>query len=311
MISIYSTLSHLATELAWAGAIGILVFGLELLWPASDRSTRASRLFNAASVTLLFSAVTLLPLLSNPIVGWLGNQGLIGLVFGNWHSSTLAGQILLTLAYVAVWDFFQYWLHRAEHTFAPLWAIHLFHHEDDHLNGTTSLRNSAWSILANFFFVSLPTLILCGVDMIPVVGAYLFFKVYGFFNHANVRLSLGPATAVLSGPQWHRLHHGRDSHYHNKNFAAFFPVLDIVFGTYRKPARDEFPETGLTDYPPPPLTIGNALRRVFALSSWPITVSTAPEAPLVRHFDLEKLSSVAADLSSIGSDRTHTNTQPS
>jgi len=52
---------------------------------------------------------------------------------------------------------------------------------------------------------------------------------------------------MLSGPQWHRLHHAIDQDCHDRNFAAYFPILDIVFGTYRAPRQGEYLATGLTD----------------------------------------------------------------
>ncbi len=73
------------------------------------------------------------------------------------------------------------------------------------------------------------------------------FRLWGYFNHANIRLNLGVLTPVISGPQWHRIHHSIRPEHRNRNFATFFPVIDIIFGTYYRPAPDEYPETGLSD----------------------------------------------------------------
>lgn len=57
---------------------------------------------------------------------------------------------------------------------------------------------------------------------------------------------------LLVTPQVHRIHHSRDPGHYNRNFADAFPLFDILFGTYHKPAAEEFPETGLGgDYPAP------------------------------------------------------------
>ncbi len=116
--------------------------------------------------------------------------------------------------------------------------MHALHHDEENVNCTTSQRNTFWSNVLHFFLVAIPTLIVCGFQLLQIMGSYLLFKFYSFFNHANVRIDLGPLTPVISGPQWHRLHHGRDEQYYNTNFAAFFPIFDIVFGTYRRPQRD-------------------------------------------------------------------------
>ena len=50
---------------------------------------------------------------------------------------------------------------------------------------------------------------------------------------------------VITGPQYHRIHHSFQLEHLDKNFAAFFPIWDILFGTYYHPGKDEFPSTGL------------------------------------------------------------------
>jgi len=57
---------------------------------------------------------------------------------------------------------------------------------------------------------------------------------------------------VLVTPQVHRIHHSVERQHQDKNFADALPIFDIVFGTYVKPTRDEFPTTGLSDGTPPP-----------------------------------------------------------
>jgi sterol desaturase/sphingolipid hydroxylase (fatty acid hydroxylase superfamily) len=71
------------------------------------------------------------------------------------------------------------------------------------------------------------------------------FRLWGFVNHSNIRLNLGPLTPVISGPHWHRIHHSINQEHYDKNYATFFPFIDIIFGTYHKPERDEYPQTGL------------------------------------------------------------------
>jgi sterol desaturase/sphingolipid hydroxylase (fatty acid hydroxylase superfamily) len=63
--------------------------------------------------------------------------------------------------------------------------------------------------------------------------------------HMNMRLPLGPFTPLLVGPQYHRIHHSSLETHCDKNFAGWFPVLDIMFGSYYKPLPGEYPLTGL------------------------------------------------------------------
>lgn len=71
------------------------------------------------------------------------------------------------------------------------------------------------------------------------------------FYHSAIRVHAPWMDRLLVTPQVHRIHHFTDPAHYNRNFADALPLFDIVFGTYRKPMRDEFPATGLTDFPEP------------------------------------------------------------
>ncbi len=147
--------------------------------------------------------------------------------------------------FVLAADLIKYWMHRAMHQVPLLWRFHRAHHSDRDFNASTNLReqwlgtiygDAVFALIAAPLFGAMST-------PIPLTVAYVG---YGFFAHANLRLPLGPLTPVLVGPQYHRIHHSRLAPHANMNYASFFPLFDIVFGTYYPPARDEFPPTGLT-----------------------------------------------------------------
>jgi len=152
---------------------------------------------------------------------------------------------LLVLANLFVFDFLYYWYHRAQHRFQALWAIHELHHADTELNATTSYRTYWLEALVQLILVSTATHFLFGglgawhTDV--VIGLTIFFLLFG---HANLRLSLGPLSGVLCGPQVHRIHHSRIAEHQDRNFAQIFPLIDRIFGTYHAPRTGEFPPTG-------------------------------------------------------------------
>lgn len=197
----------------------------------------------------VFAFMLLGLMLSTPLINWCAQWvpaiSLIERVLPGWQERGLFGAVVATAVYALVWDFFQYWMHRLEHRFAVLWIFHRVHHSDTHMNASTALRQSVGGALLGFLLTHIPTALICGGNLLPYLGSLLLFNVWGYFNHTNLRLPLGPLTLFLSGPQWHRLHHGRESRYHNSNYAAFFPLLDYIFGTYRKPGKDEWVETGI------------------------------------------------------------------
>jgi sterol desaturase/sphingolipid hydroxylase (fatty acid hydroxylase superfamily) len=85
------------------------------------------------------------------------------------------------------------------------------------------------------------------IGLTPVQGVLISSAIaqWAVFIHANLRIPLGPLTAVFAGPQLHRIHHSRELKHTNKNYAAFFPIWDVLFRTYHRPAPQEWPATGL------------------------------------------------------------------
>ncbi|MFS2070780.1 sterol desaturase family protein [Pseudomonas sp. CT11-2] len=213
--------------------------------PAVTDSGLSGRWHNVKVFILLLVGLALAAPLLNRCAQLLPSISLLERIVPDWQSKGILGGILATLVYAFIWDFFQYWTHRLEHKYVALWAFHRVHHSDTHMNASTSLRQSVGGALIGFFLAHIPTAIICGGNMVPYLGSLILFSGWGYFNHANVRFSLGPFTRIISGPQWHRLHHGKEAQYHNSNYAAFFPILDLVFGTLRLPKKAEWVETGL------------------------------------------------------------------
>jgi sterol desaturase/sphingolipid hydroxylase (fatty acid hydroxylase superfamily) len=157
---------------------------------------------------------------------------------------SLIRSLLLVAGYVAVTDFVFYWYHRAQHRFTLLWALHELHHADTELNATTSFRTFWLEYPVQAFVLSVPTLLLLGIDRTAAVIFPLVQTGILMFTHWNLRLQLGPLTPVFCGPQLHRIHHSILPQHRDTNFSQVFPVYDILFGTYCAPGRGEFPPTG-------------------------------------------------------------------
>jgi sterol desaturase/sphingolipid hydroxylase (fatty acid hydroxylase superfamily) len=175
----------------------------------------------------------------------LGRWGLLDVAVPTRYHHTALGVAVTTLVYAFVWDFFQYWAHRAEHEWRLLWPMHSVHHSDRCMNATTSGRRAIADTFYGFVAIHIPTIFVVGPTLLTVVGSTVLFNGWGYLNHANVRLPFGRATSVVSGPQLHRMHHGAGERYHDSNYAAFFPVLDRIFGTLLLPYPNEWPSTGV------------------------------------------------------------------
>lgn len=149
-----------------------------------------------------------------------------------------------TLGYLLLFDLFYYWLHRVEHAWPVLWEEHKLHHSTPALNATAAAQHwldEPLKLVA--ITVPMGLLVTFEINRTVLLGVALTF--WGVFQHANTRIGLGPLTPVVAGPQFHRIHHSLKPEHTDRNFAFFFPVWDIVFGTYHRPKKGEWPATGL------------------------------------------------------------------
>jgi sterol desaturase/sphingolipid hydroxylase (fatty acid hydroxylase superfamily) len=245
ILQIWSVVDHHLQGVLLSAALITVFTVCEMNWPAAAVGSVRIRVTNILIGLIVAVFAFLCTFLLTWIVPLLWPEGIIGLLVPSWRHEGVLGVALTVVAYGVVWDFFQYWFHRWQHVSTALWPSHRVHHSDESLNTTSALRRSVLELFFIFVFVLLPTVIVAGVHEVAAPIAFAVFYGWGFFNHANIRLSLGVLTPIFSGPQWHRLHHGIDPEYRDRNFAAYFPILDVMFGTYRAPCKNEYPMTGV------------------------------------------------------------------
>jgi sterol desaturase/sphingolipid hydroxylase (fatty acid hydroxylase superfamily) len=150
-------------------------------------------------------------------------------------------------------DFIYYWFHRASHIITPLWAFHQVHHSASHMNLTAAYRLNWFSALISpLFFI--PAVIL-GLPPEFVVACYAINLLYQFFLHTEAVGTMGPLEKVIDTPSSHRVHHGSNPLYIDKNFGGVLIVWDRIFKTYQ-------PETEKVNYG---LTTGFAGYNPFVL----------------------------------------------
>ena len=166
-----------------------------------------------------------------------------------WSSISLVqcSPAFAVFLYIFSADFFFYWYHRAQHNIPALWKVHELHHSDGQLNATTTHRTFWLETILQKIFIVMPAVFVVHIESaaFPLILGIMVSWLH--FTHSNIRLQLGPLTPIICGPQLHRLHHSIKPEHLDKNFAQFFPLFDIIFGTYVKPQKDEFPPTGTKD----------------------------------------------------------------
>jgi sterol desaturase/sphingolipid hydroxylase (fatty acid hydroxylase superfamily) len=134
-----------------------------------------------------------------------------------------------------LWDFLYYWDHRWMHEVRLLWAHHVTHHSSRRYNLSTALRQP-WSPFLTFWvFAPMPLLGLTGRQITKAGQLNLLYQ-YWIHTEAIDRLP-APVEAVFNTPSHHRVHHGANEQYLDKNYGGILIVWDKLFGTFEPELR--------------------------------------------------------------------------
>jgi sterol desaturase/sphingolipid hydroxylase (fatty acid hydroxylase superfamily) len=127
-------------------------------------------------------------------------------------------------------DFCYYWFHRLHHEVRTLWAAHINHHSSTHYNLTTALRQSWTTPFTGFlFWVPLPLL---GFPVEMILIQKSISLLYQYWLHTELIGKLGWFGVLFNTPSHHRVHHGRNPIYLDRNHAGIFIIWDKMFGTF-------------------------------------------------------------------------------
>jgi sterol desaturase/sphingolipid hydroxylase (fatty acid hydroxylase superfamily) len=135
-------------------------------------------------------------------------------------------------------DFIYYWFHRLSHEVRFLWAAHVNHHSSRRYNLSTALRQS-WTTPFTTLLFWWP-LALIGFSPAMILAAIAINTLYQFWIHTETIDQLGPLERVLNTASHHRVHHGTNLEYLDRNHGGMFIVWDRLFGTFepeRAPVR--------------------------------------------------------------------------
>ncbi|MCO4744849.1 MAG: sterol desaturase family protein [Proteobacteria bacterium] len=139
------------------------------------------------------------------------------------------------------YDFCIYWAHRHGHEIGFLWAIHAVHHAAEDYNLAAALRQPAFQGILGWIW-RLPLALFMPVEMF--VGLVVFDFLYQFIQHTRFVGKLGPLEWVLNTPSHHRVHHGVQEEYLDKNYGGILIIWDRLFGTFQEELHE--PTYGVT-----------------------------------------------------------------
>lgn len=136
-----------------------------------------------------------------------------------------------TLAIIAA-DFTYYWMHRLEHEHRILWGNHSVHHSSEDYNLTVSMRLSLIEPMIEWVF--LIPMILVGFSPFQAIVGLIFVAQFQTWIHTERIGKLGWLDWFLNTPSVHRVHHGSNRKYLDKNYGGITMIWDHQFGTYQK-----------------------------------------------------------------------------
>ena len=139
-------------------------------------------------------------------------------------------------------DLCYYWSHRLSHRVHILWAGHVVHHSSEEYNLTVALRQSSLHGLFTWLFYM--PLALLGVPWVMFAVCHGLNLIYQFWIHTREVGRLGPLEWFMNTPSHHRVHHGVNPEYQDRNYAGVFIIWDRLFGTFT-PEQEE-PVYGIT-----------------------------------------------------------------
>ncbi len=156
-----------------------------------------------------------------------------------WHKEHWYAWALLFFAD----DFTFYWCHRFMHEVRVLWAGHVNHHSSQEYNYATAVRQGWLEYAVKYIFWI--WLAIIGFHPIMIFFMMQFSLIYQFFLHTELVGKLGFLEKFMNTPSHHRVHHGSDLHYLDKNYAGILIIWDKLFGSFEE--ETFVPKYGLTE----------------------------------------------------------------
>lgn len=185
--------------------------------------------------------------IGNVIVGFVGKAIVFGALSLVYQFRLFTVDMAQGWAWVVLFvadDFSYYWFHRISHSTRYFWASHVVHHSSQKYNLGTALRQT-WTGNITGAFVFWLWLPLVGFSPVTVMTMQAISLLYQFWIHTeHIDKLPAPIEFIFNTPSHHRVHHGSDLAYLDKNHAGVLIIWDRLFGTF-EPERNR-PTYGLT-----------------------------------------------------------------
>jgi len=232
--------TRMSKVIVFAAPVFFLLIAIEFAWSrlrtsrtAGQTPYRLSDSINSVSLGML-----------SQLLGVLGKLLIVGIYAAVFDTlalyprpefwSTWYGVLLALIFY----DLCYYWYHRAGHVVALFWAAHVVHHQSQHYNLSTALRQTSSGMLLSWMFY-LPMAV-AGVPPTVFGIVLLIDLLYQFWVHTEQVGKLGWFDRVFCSPSNHRVHHAVNDGYLDKNYGGILVLWDRLFGSFQE-EKDDVP----------------------------------------------------------------------
>lgn len=223
--------------IVWVIPFFFLLIGLEIL-VAYRKKGRAIRMNDSVTNLQVGLSEQLFSVLTRGAIIWVYSYLLKHFAFFQLPSNFVTFLVLLFL-----FDFVYYWAHRLSHEINFMWATHIVHHSSQEYNLSVALRQP-WFQTITTSWLYLPIAFL-GFPLELFIAVTAIDLLYQFWIHTEYVPKMGKVIEfVLNTPSHHRVHHGTNPKYLDKNHAGIFIIWDRMFGTFQE--EEETPEYGIT-----------------------------------------------------------------
>lgn len=217
-----------APILYYIGMVSIFNLGIVFVEIALDLFTSKKRRWGDTGANVVIFIIN--QLLEKTAYGLVG---IVALMPFHWLTPFAIKESALTwILAVVVADFTYYWMHRLEHEHRILWASHSVHHSSEDYNLTISMRLSI--VESIFEWIFLVPMVLLGFSPFQTIVAIIIVLEYQTWIHTERITKLGWIDEIFNTPSVHRVHHGSNEQYLDKNYGGILMIWDKLFGTYQR-----------------------------------------------------------------------------
>lgn len=169
--------------------------------------------------------------------------GIYTWVYHNFAFKNLPQNTATFILAMVLWDLCYYWEHRMAHTVNLFWGGHIVHHQSEEYNLSVALRQTSTGFIWGFpFFLPMALLGIHPVQYVLVGGLNLLYQFWIHTEH--IKKLPRWFEFIFNTPSHHRVHHGRDPKYIDKNYGGILIIWDRIFGSFKE--EEERPHYGIT-----------------------------------------------------------------